>query len=326
MKKRYLGRGRLGVSAMGLGCFAMVGDYGQADETECIATIHQALELGVNFFDTSDGYGWGKNEELVGRALKGKRQKAIVATKFGNLVSEDGRLLGVNGRPEYVEQACNASLKRLGMDYVDLYYLHRLDPNTPIEDTVGAMADLVKTGKVRYIGLSEVSSRTLRRANAVHPITVLQTEYSLWSRDVEADNLPACRDLDIGFIAYAPLGRGFLTGQIRSEASLGQGDRRPIYPRFQGENLRKNLEAIRVLEDIARTKGCTPAQLALAWVFARGEDIVPIPGTKNRKHLKDNTKALDIRLTDSDVNQLNVVAANVAGERYPEAMMKKVNL
>lgn len=326
MKKRYLGKGRLEVSAIGLGCFAMVGEYGQADETESIATIHRALELGMDFFDTSDDYGNGKNEELVGKALKGRRHEAIVLTKFSDAIDKDGKRLGLSGRPEYVKQSCDASLKRLGMDYIDLYCQHRVDPATPIEDTVGAMADLVKAGKVRYLGLSEASARTLRRANTVHPITALQTEYSLWTRDVEKDILPACRELGTGFIAYSPLGRGFLTGQIKSRKSLGPTDRRHMYPRFQGENLEKNLQVVKVLEEIAVRKGCTPAQLALAWILAQGEAIVPIPGTKSRHHLENNIKALDVIISAAEAKQLDAVASMVAGTRYPEEHLKIVNI
>jgi len=282
MKKRYLGKGRLEVSALGLGCMGMSEFYGPADEAESIATIRRALDLGVDFFDTSDLYGAGANEELLGRALKGRRNEAVVATKFGII-----RAGGVNGRPQYVKQACEASLKRLGMDHIDLYFLHRVDPETPTEDTVGAMAQLVREGKARCIGLSEASPKTILRANSVHPITALQTEYSLWTRDLEADILPTCRELGIGLVAYSPLGRGFLTGQIRRVEDLAPKDWRRNVPRFQGENFHRNLEAVKVLEQIAKEKGRTPSQLALAWVLAQGDDIVPIPGTKRRKYLQE---------------------------------------
>ena len=325
MKKRYLGKGRLEVSAIGLGCYVMVGEiaYGKADDMESIATIHRGLELGLNFFDTSDNYGNGSNEELLGRALKGRRQEAIVASKFGTFPGSDGKTV-FNGRPEFIKESCDLSLKRLGMDYIDLYYQHRVDPNTTIEETVGGVADLIKAGKVRHIGLCEASAQTLRRGNSVYPITALQTEYSLWSRDVEKEILPTCHELGIGFVAYAPLGRGFLAGRIKSEASLGPKDRRHIYPRFQGENMQKNLQVVEMLEDIAGRKGCTSAQLALAWLIAR--DIVPIPGTKSRKHLEDNVKAPDVKITAADAKQLEAIAGMVVGARYSEAMLKSTNI
>ncbi len=324
MKKRHLGKGGLEVSAMGLGCFSMVGEiaYGRADDRESMATIRRALDLGLNLFDTSDSSGYGSNEELLGRALKGRRQEAIVATKFG-AYRRDGQSV-INGRPEFIKECCDASLKRLGMDYIDLYYQHRVDPHTPIEETVGGLADLIKAGKVRHIGLSEASAQTLRRANSVYPLTALQTEYSLWSRDVEKEILPTCRDLGIGFVAYAPLGRGFLVGGIKNEASLGPKDRRHLYPRFQGENLRENLKVAEKLAEIARSKGCTPAQLALAWLLSR--DVVPIPGTKSLVHLEENVKALEVKVTEADAEKLEGIASLVVGARYSETMLKNTNL
>ena len=321
MKKRYLGKRRLEVSALGLGCMGMSEFCGPTDEAESIATIRRALDLGVNFFDTSDLYGAGANEELLGRALKGRRNEAVVATKFGII-----RGGGVNGRPEYVKQACEASLKRLGVDYIDLYFLHRVDPETPIQDTVGAMAQLVREGKARRIGLSEASPKTIRRANSVHPITALQTEYSLWTRDLETDILPTCRELGIGVVAYSPLGRGFLTGRIKRIEDLAPKDWRRTVPRFQGENFHKNLEAVKVLEQIAKEKGCTPSQLGLAWVLAQGDDIVPIPGTKRRKYLQENVQAVDIQLTAKDIERMDSIARDTVGGRYPEAFMRHINL
>lgn len=328
MQKRKLGNLGLEVSALGLGCMGMSDFYGGRDDNESIKTIHRALDLGVTLLDTADMYGVGKNEELVGRAIKGRRDQVIIATKFGNVRAEDGTFLGVNGRPEYVKQACEASLRRLGVDYIDLYYQHRVDPNTPIEETIGAMADLVREGKVRYIGMSEAAPETIRRAHAVHPITALQTEYSLWSRDVEDEILPTCRELGIGFVAYSPLGRGFLTGKIQKFEDLEEDDYRRHSPRFQGENFQKNLDLVQQIRKIASEKGCQPSQLALAWLLAQGQDIVPIPGTKKIPYLEENLKALDISLTDDDLARINQVAPQgvAAGERYPEAVMKGVNL
>ncbi|WP_276356188.1 aldo/keto reductase [Cohnella caldifontis] len=327
MEKRKLG-GKLEVSALGLGCMGMSDFYAGRDEEEAVRTVRRALELGVTFFDTADMYGVGRNEELVGRALKGRRQEAVIATKFGNVRSEDGKFLGINGRPEYVKSACEASLRRLGVDCIDLYYQHRVDPNTPIEETVGAMAELVSEGKVRYLGLSEAAPATIRRAHAVHPITALQTEYSLWSRDVEDEILPACRELGIGFVPYSPLGRGFLTGQIRRFEDLAEDDYRRNSPRFQGENFAKNLELVRRIEEIAQEKGCTPSQLALAWLLAQGDDIAPIPGTKRRTLLEENVRAAGVKLTKEETARIEEAAPKGAavGTRYPEAGMKGVNL
>ncbi|HEU4597048.1 MAG TPA: aldo/keto reductase [Pyrinomonadaceae bacterium] len=329
MERRELGRSGLSVSALGLGCMGMSEFYaGREDEGESIATIHRALDLGVNFLDTADMYGPFKNEELVGRAIKGRREEVILATKFGNVRGEDGSFLGIDGSPEYVASACEASLRRLGVDEIDLYYQHRVDAKTPIEETVGAMSRLVEQGKVRHLGLSEASVETIRRAARVHPIAALQTEYSLWSRDPEDGILEACRELGIGFVAYSPLGRGFLTGRFRSLDDLPPDDYRRHAPRFQGENFEKNLELVRHVEELAREKGCTPAQVGLAWVLAQGSDIVPIPGTKRRKYLEENVAALEVRLTPEDLRRIDEIAPKgvAAGERYPEASMKAVNI
>ena len=325
MQTRQLGP--LRVSAIGLGCMGMTPIYGQPDEGECIATLHRAIELGVNMIDTADMYGGGKNEELVGRALAGRRDRVVLATKFGNVRRPDGTP-DVNGRPEYVPQACDASLQRLGVEVIDLYYLHRVDPGVPIEDTVGAMARLVEQGKVRHLGLSEAAAATLRRAHAVHPIAALQTEYSLWTRDVEPEILPACRELGVGFVAYSPLGRGFLSGTITSTAVLAQDDRRRDHPRFAQENIERNLVLLETLRAFATAKDCTPAQVALAWLLHQGGDVVPIPGTKRRKYLEENVRALDVRLDEADLAKLDEAFAPgiTAGDRYPAGQMKRVGL
>ena len=319
MDKRKLGTQGLEVSALGLGCMGMSEFYGTTDEGEAIATIHRSLELGMDFLDTADMYGSGANEQLVGKAIGDRRDAVVLATKFGNVRNDDGSR-EVRGDPEYVRQACEASLRRLGLDHVDLYYQHRVDFRVPIEETVGAMAELVEAGKVRYLGLSEASPDTIRRAHAVHPISALQSEYSLWTRDPEEGPLPTCRELGIGFVAYSPLGRGFLTGQIRSPEDFGDDDFRSRLPRFQGENFQRNLDLVASVEELAEDKGRTPSQIALAWVLGRGDDIVPIPGTKRRSYLEENAGAVEVELTDEDLEQLEQAFPQgaAAGDRYPD--------
>jgi aryl-alcohol dehydrogenase-like predicted oxidoreductase len=327
MEQRKLGTQGLAVSAMGLGCMGMSEFYGATDEAESVATIHRSLELGLTFLDTADMYGPFKNEELIGRAIAGKRDSVVLATKFGNMRGGDGSFLGVNGEPQYVKAACDASLRRLRVDHIDLYYQHRVDPKVPIEDTVGAMAALVKAGKVRFLGLSEAAPQTVRRAHAVHPISALQTEYSLWSRDVEDQILPTVRELGIGFVAYSPLGRGFLTGAFQKPEDIPEDDYRRHSPRFQGENFARNLQLVEHVRALAAAKGCTASQLALAWTLARGADIVPIPGTKRRKYLEEDAGAVAVRLTPQDLARIDEIAPKgvAAGERYHAAGMKSVN-
>lgn len=326
MQRRKLGN-ELTVSALGLGCMGMSEFYGRGDEAESIATIHRAIDLGVSFIDTADVYGMGRNEELVGRALRGRRDEVVLATKFGNVRGPSGEFLAVNGRPEYVRQCCEASLQRLGVEVIDLYYQHRVDPNTPIEETVGAMAGLVKAGKVRHLGLSEAAAATVRRACAVHPIAALQTEYSLWSRDPEGEILATCRELNVGFVAYSPLGRGFLAGRFKKVEDFSEDDFRRHHPRFEGENLRRNQRLVETVELVAREKGCTPAQLALAWGLAQGEDIVPIPGTKRVRYLEENLGALEVRLSEDELQRLAEAfpLGAAAGERYHPYGMRAVN-
>ncbi|MFN3143971.1 MAG: aldo/keto reductase [Paracoccaceae bacterium] len=325
MKRRSLGA--LSVSAIGLGCMGMTPIYGAVDEDEAVATLHRALDLGVDFIDTSDAYAFGKNEELIGRALAGRRESAIIASKFGNLRNPDGST-AVNGRPEYVRQACEASLQRLGTEVIDLYYVHRIDPTVPIEDTVGAMADLKAEGKIRHLGLSEAAPETVRRAHATHPIAALQTEYSLWTRDVETELLALCDTLGIGFVAYSPLGRGFLTGAIETQDSLETNDRRRDHPRFSPENIERNAGLAATVRHLAAEEGCEPAQLALAWVLSRGDHIVPIPGTKRRSWLEVNLGALDLVPSQATLEALDAAfpAGVAAGTRYPAAQMKTLHL
>jgi len=327
VQRRQLGRSGLEVSAIGLGCMGMSPMYGEPDEAESIATLHRAIEIGMDFLDTSDMYGNGHNEELVGRAIAGRRGRVILATKFGNIRNPDGTT-DVNGRPEYVAAACEASLRRLGVDCVDLYYQHRVDPNVPIEETVGAMALLVKQGKARYLGLSEAAPTTIRRAHAVHPIAALQTEYSLWTREAETQILPTCRELGIGYVAYAPLGRGFLGGKIRDLEALSDSDHRRRMPRYQAENLARNLRLLHALDELALIKGCTPAQIAIAWVLAQGIDIVPIPGTKRVSYLEENAKAAEIDLSTEELGRLTHAfpPGAAAGDRYPPAALKRVGI
>jgi len=327
MQKRNLGTGGPEVSAIGLGCMGMSEFYGSTDEQQSIATINHALDKGVSFLDTADMYGSGRNEELVGRAIEGRRDEVFLATKFGNVRGPNGEFGGIRGDPEYVAQACDSSLQRLGVDVIDLYYQHRVDVNVPIEETVGAMAQLVDEGKVRFLGLSEAAPDTIRKAHAVHPITAVQTELSLWSRDAEEGVLPTVRELGIGYVAYSPLGRGFLTGQISSAEDFPEDDFRRFHPRFTGDNFHRNIALVREVEAMAKEKGCTTAQLALAWVLAQGDDVVPIPGTKRIKYLDENIAALDVNLSGEDLTRLDEILppGAAAGDRYHERGMESVN-
>ncbi len=328
MRMRRLGNSSLDASSIGLGLMSMSGTYGKSDDQECIGVIHRALDLGINHLDSSDMYGWGQNEELLGRAIKGKRDRVLVATKFGQVRSPDGKGNLVDGRPAYVAEACDASLKRLGVDVIDLYYQHRVDPKVPIEDTVGGMSRLVERGKVRFLGLSEAAPETVRRAQAVHPISAVQSEYSLLYRQPAEDTIATCRELGISFIAYSPIGRGLLSARIKQAGDMPEDDRRRQHPRFQEGNLEHNLGLVRRIEEIAREKGATPSQLALAWLLAQGEDVFPIPGTKRRSYLEENVEALSINLTKEDLARINeaMPPGAAAGSRYPEAQMKGVNI
>lgn len=325
METRSLGSSGVKVSALGLGCMGMSEFYGRGDHSESIATLHRSLDLGMNHWDTADMYGVGRNEELLGAVLKDRRKEVFLATKFGNVRGADGTFLGVSGRPEYVKSSCEGSLLRLGVAQIDLYYQHRVDPEVPIEETVGAMAELVNEGKVRFLGLSEASAASLRRAAVVHPIAALQTEYSLWTRDIEAEILPACRELGITLVAYSPLGRGFLTGQYTSTAQFEAGDFRLSGPRFQGENFEQNLALVQVVRERAAARKCTAAQLALAWVLARGEDVVAIPGTRRVARLEENAAALDVKLSAEEVESIAAALPAVHGDRYAEGAMRAVN-
>ena len=328
MRMRKIGNSSLTASSIGLGLMSMSGTYGKSDDQECIGVIHRALDLGINHLDSSDMYGWGQNEELLGRAIKGKRDRVLVATKFGQVRSPDGKGNLVDGRPAYVAEACDASLKRLGVDVIDLYYQHRVDPKVPIEDTVGGMSRLIERGKVRFLGLSEAAPETVRRAHAAHPISAVQSEYSLLYRQPGEDTIATCRELGISFIAYSPLGRGLLSARIKQAGDIPEDDRRRQHPRFQDQNLEHNLGLVRRIEEIAREKGATPSQLALAWLLAQGEDILPIPGTKHRSYLEENVEALSISLSKDDLARINeaMPLGAAAGLRYPEAQMKGVNI